>query len=151
MECPYEIVPPEPGEANRVRARGTELMRQPLLYRGTAFTVEQRHELGLTGLLPSGVTTLEGQVRRTYAQYFRHAHVDLTAQLATGGRTLKSRTGRMVTRRQRRPGMTAREPPACNPSPEGTAPAIWLPSAYMKGAPDQRFRRSGALSARGGR
>jgi hypothetical protein len=43
----------------------------PLLNRGTAFAPRERHALGLTGLLPSGVSTMEGQLRRTYAQYSR--------------------------------------------------------------------------------
>ena len=38
-----------------------------------AFTPEQRQLLGLQGLLPSGVTTLEGQLRRVYAQYRRQS------------------------------------------------------------------------------
>jgi malate dehydrogenase (oxaloacetate-decarboxylating) len=73
MEHPYEIVQDGHRELYRVRARGTQIMRQPLLFRGTAFTVEQRDALELTGLLPSGVTTIEGQVRRTYAQFRRQS------------------------------------------------------------------------------
>src|SRR5215218_6754835 len=42
-----------------------------MLNRGTAFTPEERRALGLQGLLPSGVSTLEGQLRRVYAQYRR--------------------------------------------------------------------------------
>ena len=38
----------------------------------TAFTPEQRDALNLIGLLPTGVTTLEGQLHRSYAQ-FRNA------------------------------------------------------------------------------
>jgi malate dehydrogenase (oxaloacetate-decarboxylating) len=71
MDRPYEIVQTDVGEVYRVRARGTQLMRQPLLFRGTAFTEAQRRALGLTGLLPYGESTIEGQVRRTYAQYQR--------------------------------------------------------------------------------
>ena len=42
-----------------------------MLNRGTAFTVPERRALGLTGLLPSSVTTLASQLRRVYAQYAR--------------------------------------------------------------------------------
>jgi malate dehydrogenase (oxaloacetate-decarboxylating) len=42
-----------------------------MLNRGTAFTVPERRALGLTGLLPSGVSTLDSQLRRVYAQYGR--------------------------------------------------------------------------------
>jgi len=55
----------------RVRLRGSSVLSSPLLNRGTAFAPRERHALGLTGLLPSGVSTMEGQLRRTYAQYSR--------------------------------------------------------------------------------
>jgi hypothetical protein len=42
--------------------------------RGTAFTQAQHRELGLVGLLPTGVTTLFGQSRRTNAQYLEQAN-----------------------------------------------------------------------------
>ena len=54
-----------------IRARGRSVLSNPMLHRGTAFTLEQRLALGLQGLLPSGVTTLERQLRRVYAQYRR--------------------------------------------------------------------------------
>ena len=47
-------------------------MREPLIFRGTAFTLDQRTTLGLTGLLPTGVSTLDAQTSRVYAQYSRH-------------------------------------------------------------------------------
>jgi malate dehydrogenase (oxaloacetate-decarboxylating) len=50
-------------------ARGLEVVREPLLNKGTAFTAEERDELGLTGLVPSAYETLEQQARRVYAQY----------------------------------------------------------------------------------
>ena len=76
MERPYEIVRTETGPVYRVRARGTQLMREPHIFRGTAFTHEERAALGLVGLLPHGVTTIDSQTKRVYAQYLR-AHDDL--------------------------------------------------------------------------
>ncbi|MDQ2876892.1 MAG: NAD-dependent malic enzyme, partial [Actinomycetota bacterium] len=55
----------------RVRLRGASVLASPLLNRGTAFTVAERTELGLTGLLPDRVSTIEGQLSRVYAQYLR--------------------------------------------------------------------------------
>ena len=70
-EAPYELGSAADGYPVRVRARGRLVLTTPLLNRGTAFTLEQRRVLGLQGLLPSGVSTLEGQLRRVYAQYLR--------------------------------------------------------------------------------
>lgn len=50
----------------QVRARGAELLRQPLLNKGTAFTAEEREEFGLTGLLPHAVSTMAEQAERAY-------------------------------------------------------------------------------------
>jgi len=44
----------------------------PLLNRGTAFTLEQRAALGLTGRLPAAVETLDEQAVRAYAQLGRY-------------------------------------------------------------------------------
>ena len=49
--------------------RGTRLLESPLNNRGTAFTVQARRELGLTGLLPAVVETLEEQVERAYGAF----------------------------------------------------------------------------------
>jgi hypothetical protein len=72
------------GLALQVLARGLDVLSTPLLNRGTAFTPEQRQQLCLTGLLPSGVLSLADQVRRAYAQYQRQPddlskHIALTA------------------------------------------------------------------------
>jgi malate dehydrogenase (oxaloacetate-decarboxylating) len=44
----------------------------PLLNRGTAFTLEQRDAVGLTGRLPAAVETLDEQAARAYAQLGRY-------------------------------------------------------------------------------
>jgi malate dehydrogenase (oxaloacetate-decarboxylating) len=70
-ERPYELMQTPEGMVARVHVRGRSVLSSPLINRGTAFTLQERHSLGLTGLLPSGVSTMEGQLRRTYAQYSR--------------------------------------------------------------------------------
>ena len=70
-ERPYEFVSTPEGPVLRVRARGFSVLGTPMLNRGTAFTPEERRALGLVGLLPHGVSTIDGQVRRVHAQYQR--------------------------------------------------------------------------------
>jgi malate dehydrogenase (oxaloacetate-decarboxylating) len=55
----------------RVRLRGSPVLSSPMLNRGTAFTLAEREELGLTGLLPEAVSTIERQLARVYGQYLR--------------------------------------------------------------------------------
>ena len=55
------------------QARGMAVLNSPLLNKGTAFTVEERKALGLTGLLPPDISTLGTQVERAYIQYERLA------------------------------------------------------------------------------
>lgn len=50
-------------------ARGLSVLNSPTLNKGTAFTLEERKALGLTGLLPPEISTLETQVKRAYLQY----------------------------------------------------------------------------------
>ena len=45
-----------------------DILNNPFLNKGTAFTVEERKELGLIGLLPPYVQTIEEQAAQTYAQ-----------------------------------------------------------------------------------
>lgn len=66
---PYELTRTPDGVLARVRARGRDVLAMPAINRGTAFSKDQRRQLDLVGLLPSGVTTLDGQARRAYAQY----------------------------------------------------------------------------------
>ncbi|WP_027158097.1 NAD-dependent malic enzyme [Methylobacter luteus] len=54
-----------------VAARGIVLLRLPATNKGTAFTEQERIDLGLDGLLPPQVTTLEIQVDRLYTNFRR--------------------------------------------------------------------------------
>ena len=57
--------------------RGTALLRDPTLNRGTAFTLRERDMLGLRGLLPPHVITQEDQVNRVL-ENFRRLDSDLS-------------------------------------------------------------------------
>jgi malic enzyme len=49
-----------------VQERGQHLLNNPHLNKGTAFTQRERRELGLEGLLPPCIATLELQAQRSY-------------------------------------------------------------------------------------
>ena len=46
-----------------------DILNNPFLNKGTAFTMEERKELGLIGLLPPYVQTIEEQAAQTYTQF----------------------------------------------------------------------------------
>ena len=46
-----------------------EVLNDPFLNKGTAFTKEERKELELTGLLPPQIQTIDEQAEQVYAQY----------------------------------------------------------------------------------
>ncbi len=71
LEAAYVLGSPAEDYPVRIRARGRDVLSNPILNRGTAFTPAERRVLDLEGLLPSGVSTLEDQLRRVYAQYQR--------------------------------------------------------------------------------
>ncbi|WP_170546161.1 NAD-dependent malic enzyme [Ruegeria arenilitoris] len=48
-----------------------QYLTNPLLNKGTAFSLREREELGLTGLLPPHIETLETQIDRAYAAFER--------------------------------------------------------------------------------
>lgn len=48
-----------------------EILNNPFVNKGTAFSMAEREKLNLVGLLPPAVQTLEEQIERTYLQYQR--------------------------------------------------------------------------------
>ncbi|HEM5039129.1 TPA: NAD-dependent malic enzyme, partial [Streptococcus suis] len=50
---------------------GHHILNDPFLNKGTAFSLEERKELGLVGLLPPHVQTIEEQAAQAYAHYQR--------------------------------------------------------------------------------
>lgn len=65
----YEVLPGSHGARVKVNVRGGEVLRNPRINRGTAFTHEEREALGLVGLLPSAVNPLEAQLQRAYSRF----------------------------------------------------------------------------------
>lgn len=53
--------------------RGSALLANPLLNKGTAFTDQERDALGLRGLLPPRIFSLDEQVNRAYANFQHQA------------------------------------------------------------------------------
>ena len=53
------------------RFRGRQVLTHPLYNKGTAFTDEERWELGITGLIPTGHSTPEQQIKRVYRGFER--------------------------------------------------------------------------------
>lgn len=70
----YSVEKTADGTIISTEAKGHEVLACPFMNKGTAFTLEEREALGLTGLLPSRVSTLEEQARRSYQQYSSKAN-----------------------------------------------------------------------------
>jgi malic enzyme len=58
-------------ERVEIRLRGSQLLNHPMYNRSTAFTRDERRELGLEGLLPDVTSTMEQQARRAYGNIVR--------------------------------------------------------------------------------
>ena len=55
-----------------VDQRGVALLQDPIVNKGTAFDAEERRALGLDGLLPPAIETLEQQALRAYEAFSRY-------------------------------------------------------------------------------
>ncbi len=71
-------------EIAEVAVTGQLLLDTPLLNKGSAFPEEERHELGLLGLVPPHRATLDEQLARTYENY-RHKTSDLDRHIFLAG------------------------------------------------------------------
>lgn len=49
----------------------TQILRSPMISKGTGFSQKERDELGLNGLLPPHVSTIEEQIQRAYVSFSR--------------------------------------------------------------------------------
>jgi len=67
----FKIDPLTGEQYYEVHLRGQQLITDPLLNKGSNFTIEERASLELTGLLPHGVSSIEEQVARSYESYRR--------------------------------------------------------------------------------
>ena len=56
-----------------VDQRGVALLEDPVANKGTAFDAGERRALGLDGLLPPAVETLQQQARRAYEAFTRYS------------------------------------------------------------------------------
>jgi malate dehydrogenase (oxaloacetate-decarboxylating) len=57
----------------RTRLRGRQVLADPRINKGTAFSDSERAALGLIGLIPAGHMTLDQQAGRVYAQFLRQS------------------------------------------------------------------------------
>ena len=67
------IYNPQMPTGRALHLRGRALLQTPALNKGTAFTLLERQSLGLEGLLPPAVETIEEQSSRAYKAYLRKA------------------------------------------------------------------------------
>src|SRR5690606_42017038 len=58
-------------ETVRTAVRGRQVLARPRLNFGPAYTLEQRRALGLQGLLPPAVNSMNEQLKRVYRQFDR--------------------------------------------------------------------------------
>lgn len=49
--------------------KGTDVLKNPIYNKGSGFPLDERKALGLEGLLPTNIQSLQEQVDRAYQQY----------------------------------------------------------------------------------
>ena len=69
MSRDFELTRHNGRDVVRIGVRGRDVLSNPMINFGTAFTAGQRAALGLTGLLPSAVTSMDAQLRRVHRQF----------------------------------------------------------------------------------
>ncbi len=67
----YKIDPLTGEDYYEVHVRGRQLLNDSHLNKGSAFSAEERLNLGLDGMLRAGISTLESQAERVYRAYQR--------------------------------------------------------------------------------
>lgn len=72
----HSVLTPDSGPDSPVPVflRGLDLLNDPWLNKGTAFTSQERIDLGLSGLLPPHVADMEEQVQRVLENYHRQVN-----------------------------------------------------------------------------
>jgi len=68
----YRVKDSAAGRRVEVPYRGERLLQEPMFNKGTAFTEEEREAFGLRGLLPDGISTIEQQETRAYANIIKN-------------------------------------------------------------------------------
>lgn len=67
--APYEFISGPDGETVHVHVRGRAVLALPMINQGTAFRHATREALGISGLLPPGITSMNSQLKKVYEQY----------------------------------------------------------------------------------
>ncbi len=84
MRISIRIDPPTGERYLAVPVKGKELLLDPLLNKGSAFTAREREDLDLEGLLPPAISTMKQQLERAYENFQSHPtplsrHIFLTS------------------------------------------------------------------------
>ena len=69
MDCSIERDRGTGEEYIAVDTRGASLLHNPFTNKGTAFPAAERAELGLDGLVPPAISTMDQQLARVYENY----------------------------------------------------------------------------------